>query len=63
MFGSIERKDQKDLQLTSPTNFATFLKSNGGQTIMLEKHQNLSFETFATPKLGATFFLTMDTHP
>jgi hypothetical protein len=38
------------------TNFTTFLKSNGGQTIMLKKHQNLSFETFATPKLGATFF-------
>jgi hypothetical protein len=38
------------------TNFTTFLKSNGGQTIMLKKHQNLSFETFATLKLGATFF-------
>jgi hypothetical protein len=47
--------DQRDLQLTSPTNFTTFLKGNGGQTIMLEKHQNLSFETFATPKLGTTF--------
>lgn len=56
MFGSIERKCQRDLQLTSPTNLTTFLKSNGGQTIMLEKHQNHSFETFATPKLGTTFF-------
>jgi hypothetical protein len=55
MFGSIERRDQGDLHLTSPTNFTTFLKSKGGQTIMLKKHQNLSFETFATPKLGTTF--------
>ncbi len=49
MFGSIERRDQGDLHLTSPTNFATFLKNNGGQTIMLEKHQNLSFVAFVTP--------------
>jgi hypothetical protein len=56
MFGSIERKCQRDLQLTSPTNLTTFLKSNGGQTIMLEKHKIIHLKLLQLQKLGTTFF-------